>query len=208
MSNYFEAVLNKKSEKGLATRQEIVETASRLFATLGYETTSIEAVLRECDVSRGALYHHFSCKEALFEAVFEALEAEVAQSIVARLGGATDAIGALRAGCDAWLELARDRAVRQIILIDAPSVLGWEKWRAIDARHGFGLLKSSLSAASATGAIPEALVETFAHMLLAALMEVAMIIARAQDPEAAVRLGKTSVQELLRRMLLSDLSAS
>jgi AcrR family transcriptional regulator len=208
MSNYLEAVLNKKIEKGLITRQEIVETASRLFATLGYEATSIEAVLRECDVSRGALYHHFSCKEALFEAVFEALEADVAQGIRARSSEARDAIEALRAGCDAWLELARDGAVRQIILIDAPSVLGWEKWRAIDARHGFGLLKSALSTASATGAIPEALVETFAHMLLAALIEVAMIIARAQDPNAAVGLGKTAVQDLLTRMLLRDRPAS
>jgi AcrR family transcriptional regulator len=200
----FEAAVNKKVEKGLATRQQIVETAIRLFATLGYDGTSIEAVLRECDVSRGALYHHFPCKEALFEAVFEVLEAQVAQRILASSRGAKDAIEALRAGCDVWLDLARDGAVRQIVLIDAPSVLGWEKWRAIDARHGFGLLKASLTAASATGVISAALIETYAHMLLAALIEVAMIIARAPDAAAAVKLGKTAVQDLLTRLLLSD----
>jgi AcrR family transcriptional regulator len=196
--------LNKKVEKGLATRQDIVETATRLFATDGYAATSIEAVLRKCDVSRGALYHHFPSKQALFEAVFEGVEAQVAQRILASAGRAKDPIDALRAGCDAWLELARDGAVRQIVLIDAPSVLGWDKWRAIDARHGFGLLKASLTAASATGAIPEALIETFAHMLLAALIEVALIIARAQDAAAAVKLGKTAAQDLLTRLLLRD----
>lgn len=196
--------MNKKVEKGLATRQEIVETASRLFATLGYDATSIEVVLGECTVSRGALYHHFSSKEALFEAVFEALEVQVAERILASSRGARDAIGALRAGCDAWLELAQDGAVRQIALIDAPSVLGWEKWRAIDARHFFGLLKASLTAAGATGAIPVALVDTFAHMLLAALVEVAMIIARAPDAGPAVKLGKTAVQDLLTRLLHHD----
>ena len=200
--------MSKKIEKGLATRQEIVEAASRLFAGLGYEGTSIEAVLRECNVSRGALYHHFSSKEALFEAAFEALEVEVARRVRAGSAEARDAIGALRAGCDTFLELARDGAVRQIILIDAPSVLGWEKWRAIDARHGFGLLKSALSVASATGALPEVLVETYAHMLLAALIEVAMMIARAQAPDTAVRLGKIAVQDLLTRMLLRDRPAS
>lgn len=192
--------MNKKIEKGHATRRYMVETATRLFAREGYEATSIAAVLGECDVSRGALYHHFSSKEALFEAAFEALEARVAQKILASSRRAKGAIEALRAGCDAWLELARDGEVRQIILIDAPSVLGWEKWRAIDARHGFGLLKASLAAAGARGAIPEAQIDTFAHMLLAALIEVAMIIARAEDLSAMKR-GKAAVQDLLTRML-------
>jgi AcrR family transcriptional regulator len=193
--------LNKKVEKGLATRQDIVEAATRLFATEGYAATSIEAVLRQCDVSRGALYHHFASKEALFEAVLEELEARVAQSILASSRRTQHAVEALRVGCDAWLELAQDRAVRQIILIDAPSVLGWEKWRAIDARHGFGLLKASLKAAGATSDLPEGLVDTFAYMLLAALIEVAMMIARAEDSAAAVCLGKSAVQSLLTRML-------
>jgi AcrR family transcriptional regulator len=196
-----ERALNKKVEQGQATRQEIVATATKMFARHGYAETSIEAVLAASAVSRGALYHHFAGKEALFEAVFEAIEAEVAQKILAKSRRAKGAIETLRAGCEAWLELAREDAVRQIVLIDAPSVLGWEKWREIDARHGFGLLKASLAAASAKGAIPPALVENFAHMLLAALVEVALIIARADDAAAATKAGKAAVQELLTRLL-------
>ncbi len=193
--------MNKKVEKGLATRREIVATATRMFARQGYAGSSIEAMLAESKVSRGALYHHFASKEALFEAVFEAIEAQIAKKIVAKSRRAKGAIETLRAGCDAWLDLARDNTVRQIVLIDAPSVLGWDKWREIDARYSFGMLKASLAAANAKGAIPAASIETFAHMLFAALSEVALIIARAEDPAAATRLGKTAVQELLTRLL-------
>lgn len=193
--------MNKKVEKGLVTRQEIVETATRLFAAEGYAATSIEAVLRDSGVSRGALYHHFPSKEALFEAVLEALEAEVAKRIMAGSRSATTPMAALRAGCNVWVELARDRAVRQIVLIDAPTVVGWERWRAIDARYGFGLVKASLAAAGTAGLIPPDLVETYAHMLLAALIEVAMIAARAPDPDAAIDHGKAAVQDFLTRLL-------
>jgi AcrR family transcriptional regulator len=193
--------LNQKVEKGLATRRQIIEAATILFADLGYADVSIEAVLKASGVSRGALYHHFASKEALFEAVFEAMEIEVAQRVAARSAGARDVVRGLRAGCDAFLELAQEKAVRQIVLTDAPSVLGWAKWREIDARHGFGLLKASLARASAGGLLPAELVDPFAHMLLASLTEVALMIARAgEDPDAAAR-GKAAAQALITRML-------
>jgi len=203
LSNGFRGHLNKKLEQGAATRQHIIEAATRLFTTAGYAGTSIEAVLRDCNVSRGALYHHFPGKDALFEAVLEAVEAQVAGRIQARARKAKNAVEALHAGCDAWLELARDRTVKQIVFIDAPSVVGWEKWRAIDAGHGFGLLRAALDAVAADGLIPLPLVPTYAHILLAALIEVAMLIARAPDPPAASKLGKAAIQDLLTRLLRS-----
>jgi AcrR family transcriptional regulator len=130
--------LNRKVEQGLETRREIVEAARRLFAERGYADVSIEQVLAATGVSRGALYHHFRGKEALFEAVFEATEAEIAQLVLARSAAAAGPAAALAAGADAFLDLAREKAVRQIVLTDAPAALGWEKWRAIDAQHGFG----------------------------------------------------------------------
>jgi len=193
--------LNKKLEQGAATRQHIIGAATRLFTAAGYAGTSIEAVLRDCDVSRGALYHHFPGKDALFEAVLEAVEARVAERIRARAVKAKNAGEALRAGCDAWLELARDDTVKQIVFIDAPSVVGWEKWRAIDARNGFGLLKGALDALASEGLIPRPLAQIYAHMLLAVLIEVAMLIARAPDPAAATKLGKVAVRDLLMRVL-------
>ena len=193
--------MNQKAEKGQATRRLIVEAARGLFAAHGYAEVSIEQVLRASGVSRGALYHHFAGKEALFEAVVEATATEVATKVVARSAGARDVLVGLLAGCDAFLELAQDPAVRQIVLADAPSVLGWARWREIDARHGFGLLKASLARASAGGALPAELVEPFAHMLLASLAEVALMIARAGGDAAALERGKAAAHALLQRML-------
>jgi len=193
--------LNRKVEKGLETRREIVAAASRLFAELGYGAVSIEAVLEATGVSRGALYHHFAGKEALFEAVYEAMEADLMRRTTSATAAVGDAAEGLRVGCDAFLDLVQENAVRQIVLIDAPSVLGWEKWREIDARYGFGLLKAALVQASAGGALEPELADSFAHILMAALSEVAMLTARADDRPAAAATGKQAIRTLLDRLL-------
>jgi AcrR family transcriptional regulator len=193
--------VNKKVERGLKTRDQIVGTAKRLFAKHGYSGVSIEDVLAACSISRGALYHHFPSKEALFEAVFEATEIEIAERVVVRARTAQGAANALWTGCETFLDLTNDAAVRQIVIIDAPSVLGWEKWREIDARHGFGLLKTSLTQVSGAGALPPNLVNGFAHIILASLSEVAMLVARADDRSAALSEGKMVVRTLLTRLL-------
>jgi AcrR family transcriptional regulator len=192
--------MTRKFQKGQTTRRHLVETATRLFAKAGYEATSTEHVLAAADVSRGALYHHFDSKETLFEAVLEAMEAEIAQSIRAAARGHADPVDALRAGCDAWLRLAREPAVRQIVLIDAPSVVGWQKWREIDERYGLGLMKASLHAAANAGRVRKELADVFAYMLLAALNEIALIVARADDAGPALRKGRAAAKELLDKL--------
>ncbi len=193
--------MSKKVERGQATRLRIVATATTLFSELGYEATSIEAVLRESGVSRGALYHHFDSKDALFEAVLEAIEADLAQAAIAASRDIADPAKALRAGCDVFLDLTHTAKVRQIVLVDAPAVLGWQKWREIEARYGFGLLKAALEAAAARGQVRRDLVDAFAHMLLAALIEVALMVSRADDPTEALKSGRSALGELMDRLL-------
>jgi AcrR family transcriptional regulator len=192
--------MNKLIEKGLTTRHRILAVATRLFTKMGYEQTSIESLLDELNISRGALYHHFSSKEAIFEAVFEAVEADIAKAIIGATRGIADPAIALRTGCDAFLRMAGEEKVRQIALIDAPAALGWQKWREIEARHGFGLLKASLKAAAAKGRLRTDLVDMYAHILLAALMETALLIAR-RETAAASRNGRAAVRDLIERLL-------
>ncbi|HEY6329126.1 MAG TPA: TetR/AcrR family transcriptional regulator, partial [Blastocatellia bacterium] len=135
--------MTKKPEKGAATKARIIAVARELFADKGYESTSTETVLKVAEVSRGSLYHHFENKEALFAAVLEAVEADVTAATGRARANITDPVEGLRAACDAFLQLACDPEVRQIILIDAHSVVGWEKWREIEERHGFGRLKQA-----------------------------------------------------------------
>jgi AcrR family transcriptional regulator len=192
---------NKNVERGVGTRREIVDAAMKLFAERGYAGVSIEAVLAACGISRGALYHHFASKEALFEAVFEAVEIDVTNRVVSRSAGANDPSEAVWAGCEAFLDLTQEPVVRQIMLTDAPAVLGWDKWREIDARHAFGLLKAALGPAAAEAGLRAEVVDAFAHMLLASLSEVALMIAQAEDAPVALANGKAALRELLARVL-------
>lgn len=193
--------MNKKAERGRATRDQLVEIATGLFAEHGYEDTSIEAVLRAAEVSRGALYHHFTGKEALFEAVFEAVEVAVGDDMLAAVEGLTDPVAALHTGCLAWIRLAGDPVVQRIVLLDAPSVLGWQRWREIEEEHALGMTKAALRLVADAGRLPGDLVDPFAHMLLASLNEIAIVIARSDDAPAAMRDGQAAVEEFLGRLL-------
>ena len=191
---------NKNVARGEATRAQLIAIATRMFADRGYEETSIEAVLREAGVSRGSLYHHFASKEALFEAVAEEVETSVGEQTMAAADGITEPVAALRAGFLAWIRLAGDPVVRRILLIDAPSVLGWERWRAMEERHALGLIRLVLQAVAEQGRLRPELVGALAHVLLASVNEVALLVARSEDREAAMKAGADAVDELLRRL--------
>jgi AcrR family transcriptional regulator len=193
--------MNKKVERGEATREQLIAIATRLFAERGYEGASIEAVLHESGVSRGALYHHFRGKEALFEAVLQGVYSETGRKTVAASAGAPSPMAALRAGCVEWVRLAGDPVVQQIALIDAPAVLGWQRWRELDEASGFGLVRAGIQAVAEQADLRPELIDPFAHMLLGALNEIALFVARADDPAAATRAGEAAVDELLQRLL-------
>jgi len=192
---------NKNVARGEATRAQLIAIATRLFASRGYEDTSIEAVLREAGVSRGSLYHHFAGKEALFEAVLEDVEVRVGGAVIAAAADAAGPVAALRAGSLAWVRIAGDPVVQRILLIDAPSVLGWARWRAMEERHALGLIRATLQAVADGGSLRPDLVDTLAHVLLASVNEVALLVARSDDPDSAMKAGGDAIDELLQRLL-------
>jgi AcrR family transcriptional regulator len=192
---------NKNIERGQATREHLIAVATQLFASRGYEGTSVDAVQQGAGVSRGSLYHHFASKDALFEAVVEEIETRVGTEVIAAAEGTADAVAGLRAGCLAWVRLAGDPVVQRILLIDAPSVLGWQQWRAMEEAHALGLMKAALAEVASEGRLPNDLVNMFAHTLLASVNEVALLVARADDPDAAMKEGTYAVDALLQRLL-------
>jgi len=190
--------VDRRVNRGQGTRQVIIDAAARLFAEHGFQAVSIEAVLQACGISRGALYHHFAGKDALFTAVLEAAELHVAEVVAAAAGTVADPIQALRAGCSAWLRLAADDpTVRRIVLTDAPSVVGWERWREIDSRHSLGLLKAALGAAAAQGLLDADKTNLYAHVLLAMLVELALLVARASDAQELIANGEEVIGQVL-----------
>lgn len=186
-----------KAEQAEATRTRLLRVAGKLFGTKGYEATSVEEVLERADVSKGALYHHFPSKEALFEAVFIEGERRCMEAVAAAAMTQTEPVAMLRAGCQAWLDLVMDRNIRRIAIVDGPAVLGWQRWRELDEEYAFGLTKHALQAAVEAGAIRAQNVDMLAHMTLAVLGEAAMLIARAPDPSAA----RAEAGEVVNRMI-------
>src|SRR3954470_24740324 len=125
-----------QAERSEATRGALIEAARPLFAVRGYAGVGTEQIVRAAGVTRGALYHHFEGKEGLLAAVYEQIEADLAERIVARAGAVGDdgPLAELAAGVDVLLDAARDPEVHRIVLLDAPAVLGWERWREIGWR--------------------------------------------------------------------------
>ena len=158
-------------------------------------------MLTAAGVSRGALYHHFAGKEALFRAVLEALSDRITVQLTEIIGATADPAEAVRTAALAWIDLAGDPVIQRIMLVDAPSVLGWEQWRAMDEGRTVGAMRAMLQAVADTGRLPGELVGPFAHMILAALDEAALVVARAPDSRAAVAEERQAVEEFLARLL-------
>jgi hypothetical protein len=133
--------------------------------------------------------------------VVEDVETKVGMQTLAAAGDATGPVDALRKGFIEWIRLASDPVVQRILLIDAPSVLGWQEWRAMEERHALGLIRSVLQEIAEQGDLRPELVGTLAHVLLASVNEVALLVARADDQEAAMKNGADAIDELLRRLL-------
>jgi AcrR family transcriptional regulator len=195
--------MDKRADRGQATRDLLVTVATALFAERGFDGTSIEAVLDAAGVSRGSLYHHFANKEALFDAVLAAVEARIGEEVMTAAASVdlSDVTAALRVGCLTWIRLAGDPVVQRIVLIDAPAVLGWERWREIEEENALGSLKAAMQALADAGRVRPELADAFAHAVLASVNELALLIARSDDQAATQRTAELAVDELLTRLV-------
>jgi AcrR family transcriptional regulator len=178
-----------QSERSAATRAALITAARPLFATSGFTAVGTEAIVRAAGVTRGALYHQFADKTALFAAVFEVVETELTEQSDAVVSGSagSDPIVMMKLGAATWLDACAQPEVQRIVLIDAPAVLGWERWREISQRHGMGLVQQLVGYAISTGRVAPQPTEPLAHVLIGALDEAALYLARVPDPLRARR---------------------
>ena len=187
-----------KADRALATRARLVAAARELFARDGYGATGTEAILAAAGVTRGALYHHFADKQALFAAVCEQLHEEAERAIETDADAQGSAFDGLTAGCLAFLDFMAAPQARRILILDAPSVLGWEAWNEMDRRHGFGLLVQGVSEAVAEGSLAGE-PETLAVMINGALNYGVVWAAQDGDGEGLARL-KTGFINMMDRL--------
>lgn len=187
-----------KAAQSEATTAALSEAARALFAERGYANVGTEEIVQRAGVTRGALYHHFrGGKEDLFRTIVVQISAETARRVREVAGSTEDPWDALVAGIDAFLDACALPEVQRILLVDGPAVLGWDVWRTIDAEYGLGLIEGALQRAIDAGRLPPQPARAAAHVLLGALDEAAMVVARADDPLAARQEMGQTVHRLL-----------
>jgi AcrR family transcriptional regulator len=179
-----------QSERSAATRAALVGAARPRFAERGYAAVSTPEIAEAAGVTRGAMYHQFADKAALFASVAEAVEADVTQRMADDVlaAGHRDPLSALHGAVDAWLDACEEPEVRQVLLLDAPVVLGWEGFRDLAQHYGLGLTEQLLQAAIDAGQLPGLSTRPFAHVLLGALQEAAFVVTA--DPAARVETAR------------------
>jgi AcrR family transcriptional regulator len=191
-------VRSRRYDLSDATRQALVEGAVELFTERGYAGTSLDEIAKRAQVTKGALYHHFAGKSALFEAVFDTVDSIA----VAKLSGALSGVGEpwdkARASLRMYLQLCLEPAFQRIVVQEAPVVMGWEHWRDCEERYTFGIVRGALQALLDSGEIDPLPAEEFARIVFGALTAGAMVIAGASDQRRA----SVEVATIVERMLL------
>ncbi len=189
--------LSLRAEQVRQTRAALVAAGRRLFGRDGFAATSVEDLAREARVTTGALYHHFPTKTALFETVFEGVHAELLEASGRAATGATDELEALSLGFEAFLDAVLEPDVQQILITDAPAVLGLARFTELDERYAFAEIAAALRAATAAGQLSVEDPETVARMLLGALVRGGMLIAGSAEPAKT----RDAVARAIRAML-------
>ncbi|MGB6113967.1 MAG: helix-turn-helix domain-containing protein [Comamonas sp.] len=192
-----ESEKTRREEYSEATRAALLAAARKLFTAKGYQATGIEAVAQASRVTRGALYHHFSDKRALFDALVVELQTEAAAEVVKRVGAVSDRWAAMRAGTEAFLDVCTEPAYLRLVIQEAPAVLGLARYREIDEAHTRGLLILALRDMQKSGDIDFADIGLLSSMIAAAECQAALLMPDAPDRAVLKRAALQALEKIV-----------
>jgi AcrR family transcriptional regulator len=188
-----------RAEQVAQTRAALVAAGRRLFGRQGFAATSVDDLAREARVTTGALYHHFPTKTKLFEAVFEQAHTELMAASAQAAMGAPDEVELLARGFGAFLDGVLEPEIRQIVIVDAPAVLGLARFTELDEQFAFSEIMFALQSAVSAGRLEVEDPETLTRLLLGALTRGAMLVGSSPDPART----RESVARTMRSMMNS-----
>lgn len=190
---------SRRAAYSASTKRALVDVAEELFTEQGYASTSLDSIVAGARVTKGALYHHFAGKQALFEAVFERVENDAARTIQKAIKGKGDAWQKARAGLGAFLTIVQEPRYRRIVSLEGPAVLGYERFREQEERSTYAnvveIVRAVLSAG--TWELEEEMLQTFARIFFGTLSAAGDVVATSDEPELAALRVETAVGFLL-----------
>jgi AcrR family transcriptional regulator len=175
-----------QNERRTVTIAAILDAACKLFAERGFAGTSVDAIALEAGVAKGAVYHHFSSKEEILDQLVDAMQAEIAIEVLAAAHKGRDVLDGIGRGTLKYLTAITSPGIKRILLVDGPTVLGWERWRAIDHEHFLALMREPLDS-RLRGRFGEREVQAIIHLVAGAMMEAALVCAVSPRPERTAR---------------------
>ena len=176
---------SRRAQYSASTQRALVDVARDLFSRKGYAGTSLDEIVAGARVTKGALYHHFSGKQALFEAVFERVEEDAAKRIRKAIKGAKDPWDQVSAGIRAFFDVARGSEYRRIVVQEGPAVLGYERYREQEERTTFSIVQELVGAVVPAELFPKSLTDTLARLFFGAMSAAGTQLSTAEDPEEA-----------------------
>jgi AcrR family transcriptional regulator len=176
---------SRRQEYSASTRRALVEVATDLFTDRGYAGSSLDDIVAGARVTKGALYHHFSGKQALFESVFEKVEERAARDIHKAVRGTRDPWEKATSGLRAFLEVLQEPQYRRIVIADGPAVLGYERYREQEERTTFGIVQEIVSSVLSAYDLAPSMVETFSRVFFGAMSAAGAAVSTAEDTRRA-----------------------
>ncbi|EHY90758.1 TetR/AcrR family transcriptional regulator [Saccharomonospora azurea] len=174
---------SRRDDYAESTRKALVDSAVALFTERGYAGTSLDEIARRARVTKGALYHHFEGKQAIFEAAFDAVETDVKGRLETILRGDQPPWDRALDGLREFISSCLDPAYQRIALHEAPVVMGWARWREAEDRYSFGLIKAALGDLIDAGDVVSVPVDITSRLLFGALSSAATEIAGSSEPK-------------------------
>lgn len=191
--------MKRSKEESYETINQLKEIARRHFTEHGYASTVLDEIVKEANLTRGAVYHHFGSKKGLFLAVLESIQKEVAGKVESEASQSEDVWDQLILGCHAFVTAALEEKNKRIMLIDGPAVLGWEAWRGMDAQGSMQLLHEQLQTMQMQGYFESISIDAVTHILSGALNESALWLAQKSNVAESVEETMKIISMMLER---------
>jgi len=190
---------SRRQQYSASTKRALIDVAATLFTEQGYAGTSLDEIVAGARVTKGALYHHFSGKQALFEAVFEKVESDSAKRIRKAVRDNKDPWEKAMSGLRSFLTVVQEPGYRRIVIQEGPAILGYERFREQEERSTFGIVRDIVSSvlSASTYELDDSMVETFSRVFFGAMSAAGTAVSAAEDPKRASAEVETAIAFIL-----------